>query len=660
MKNILLLCTNNATLYLYLRHQTKTNGRMRSISFIFKLLTAFAVCVLSSCLVMSCVDKDTDYSQPDKGSNPNDFSFSTTQNVQLNLKYDVSAIDKDYQILFDVYFENPLERDSEGQIIRNKNVKPVLTRMTDGNGRYIGKEVIPGYLLSEGEEVYIYTTYIGVPGLYKTTVQGNAIQGDINWDTMYDLDDLFRTTRATVNGFTIPDGFETLGGWNAKGRPDNLDSEGEMKLSASFMKKINKVIPEDGNCPGKYRQSADFEIKEAANVKVRFVGGTSRAASAFGYYCYKKDATPKEIAAAKKYIVFPNTKTGQGIKGGECMKLHYIDENGNDQGENFPEGVKIGWFISNDAFNSGKVEKGKGMFYSTTSLNSDKRTHTAAFKVNDFIVLSFEDWTDADYNDVMFNVWSNPIEAIAPDVPVVPDTEEDDTSIAYRMTYKGIVAFEDNWPSKGDYDLNDVVVKYNSVLSYNTKNQVLSTEDSFTAWWAGAVYLNSFIYQLNTERSNVECTKGGVAYSMDKDLSLATIPVFEDMKEATGDNTKKTTVVIRNKLKTPIDHEAFGVAPYNPFISVFKMTTNNRTEVHLVNYKPTEKANKTLFHTEVDLSDLDKGIYYVSDSRYPFAIHLADAERYSTTEKEAVDKTFPKFASWVESNGTKDKDWYLK
>ena len=222
------------------------------------------------------------------------------------------------------------------------------------------------------------------------------------------------------------------------------------------------------------------------------------------------------------------------------------------------------------------------------------------------------------------------------------------------------MAFEDNWPSKGDYDLNDVVVKYNSVLSYNTKNQVLSTEDSFTAWWAGAVYLNSFIYQLNTERSNVECTKGGVAYSMDKDLSLATIPVFEDMKEATGDNTKKTTVVIRNKLKTPIDHEAFGVAPYNPFISVFKMTTNNRTEVHLVNYKPTEKANKTLFHTEADLSDLDKGIYYVSDSRYPFAIHLADAERYSTTEKEAVDKTFPKFASWVESNGTKDKDWYLK
>ena len=34
-----------------------------------------------------------------------------------------------------------------------------------------------------------------------------------------------------------------------------------------------------------------------------------------------------------------------------------------------------------------------------------------------------------------------------------------------RMTYKGILAFEDNWPSKGDYDLNDVIVKYSSILS---------------------------------------------------------------------------------------------------------------------------------------------------------------------------------------------------
>ena len=70
------------------------------------------------------------------------------------------------------------------------------------------------------------------------------------------------------------------------------------------------------------------------------------------------------------------------------------------------------------------------------------------------------------------------------------------------------------------------------------------------------------------------------------------------MKDATGNNTKTTTVAISNKFKTPIDHEVFGVAPYNPFISVFKITNYNRTEVHLVNNKPTEKADKALFHTK--------------------------------------------------------------
>ena len=66
-----------------------------------------------------------------------------------------------------------------------------------------------------------------------------------------------------------------------------------------------------------------------------------------------------------------------------------------------------------------------------------------------------------------------------PDVPEVPD-KGDDSSVAYKMSYKGIVAFEDNWPSKGDYDLNDAIVKYKSELSYNTKNEVLAAEDELS------------------------------------------------------------------------------------------------------------------------------------------------------------------------------------
>lgn len=614
--------------------------------------------------VTGCIDEKDHYKPDDKTSGvPNSFDFATTQDVQLDLKYDVPV--KDYQVLFELYFENPLTTDAEGQVVKRTDITPKVTRMTDGTGKYRAKETVPAY----GEEVYIYTSYIGVPMLYKTKIVGNTITADINWDTAAEES---VQTRAEGEYQTVPQGFYTLGSWNVKGRPNYLDSEGVIELTSSFYQTINQTIPEGGNCPRKYRQSADIVINDelGAEVKVRFVGGTSAAYSAFGYYCYPEGAAKKQIENAKKYVVFPNTKTGVGIKGGECVKLHYIDENGEDQGTTFPKGTKIGWFISNDAFTkkgekTGSVGKGLGMFYSTTALNSDGRTHTAAFKINDFIVLSFEDWTDQDYNDVMFNIWSNPIEAIAPDVPSVDPIDPDDASVAYRMTYKGILAFEDNWPSKGDYDLNDVIVKYSSILEFNTKNQVLSAEDTFTAMWSGALFKNGFAYQLNTDRSNVECSilegkSGWDKQGLDKDLEQATISVFANVIEETGENTKTSTFKIQNKFKQPVDHETFGVAPYNPFIFLHQNTDKNRTEVHLVNHGPTSKENMDLFNTQQDLSDKDKGIYYVSDQNYPFAIHLSDVESFSTTEKEAIDKSYPRFASWAQSGGTTDKDWYLK
>ena len=82
-----------------------------------------------------------------------------------------------------------------------------------------------------------------------------------------------------------------------------------------------------------------------------------------------------------------------------------------------------------------------------------------------------------------------------------PDGGNEDKK--YSLEYKGIIAFEDNWPRKGDYDLNDVIVKYQSVLNFNDANQALSTEDTYELLWSGATFKNGFAYQLNTERSNM-------------------------------------------------------------------------------------------------------------------------------------------------------------
>lgn len=635
--------------------------RKRRLSF---LSSGALFCLLISSSLISCIDKDTNLSiSGEENSNtPHAFNFSTTESVQLNVNYDVP---EGYKVLFEVYTENPFVTDESGQVVKRTDIDPVIKRMTDEKGAYSSLETISS---DHGNDVYIYTSCIGVPMLHKASFDGAGINADINWDTMADA---ASRTRADGEYQNVPSGFYTLGTWDVNGRPNYLDSEGELTLSASVINTINKTIPERGNCPQEYRQSVDFVLNDPngkmAEVKVRFIGGTSSAASAFGYYCYKEGDSDEAIRKAKKYVIFPNTRTGVGIKGGECVKLHYIDENGVDQGTEFPNGTKIGWFIKNNAFKQGTVGAQNKEYYSTTSLNSDKRTHTAAFRINDFIVLSFEDWTDSDYNDVQFNVWSNPIEAIVtPELPdVEPSEPEDDGSVAYRMSYKGILAFEDNWPSKGDYDLNDMIVRYNSTLSFNTKNEVLSTEDEFKVLWAGALYRNGFAYQMNTERSNVECEilEGASDWGyqgLDKDLTQATVSLFNDAKEVTGENTRTPAYKVINTFKKPVDHNRFGVAPYNPFIFIHKNASEGRVEVHPINHKPTEKADMTLFHTEVDLSDVEKGVYYVSANSYPFAIHLIDAEEFSTKEGVSVDKSYPKYTDWAKSNGMSNKDWYKK
>lgn len=620
--------------------------------------------LLCSVLVILMVSGCTrDVYDPNGGGEdkPNSFDFSTTSTIQLNVKYDVP---EGYKVLFNVYFEDPFTTDEGGQTVLRTDITPAITRMTDENGEYHAKEIVAA---DHGSDVYIYTSYVGVPGLVQTTITDNVINADIEWK----LTDGIPQTRA--DKWDPSTEYGLLGTWQTNGRPNYLDSEGELVLSASVLKTIRNTIQEGGICPQTYRQSADFKVDDLqgrdTEVSVRFIGGNSSAASIFGYYCYKDGASVKEIKAAKKYIVFPNTHTAGyygkpiGLKGGECVKLHYIDENGVDKGTVFPNGVRIGWFLLNNAFvKEGKTDK---ICYSTTALNGDGRTHTAAFRINDFVVLSFEDYTDYDYNDVQFNVWSNPIEAIAPDVPsVTPDPgTDDDRSVAYRMTYKGILAFEDNWPNKGDYDLNDVIVKYNSVLAFNTSNQVLSTEDTFTALWSGASFKNGFAYQMNTDRSNVVTEFENISdtsQGLDRELAKATVNVFTNALVATENNTKTASYKIKNTLTTPVDHETFGVAPYNPFIMVHENLGSNRCEVHLVNYKPTEKADMSLFHTGKDLSSPNSGVYYVAAENYPFAIQLVDAEDFSTTETESVDITYSDFIKWVKSNGSEYKDWYKK
>ena len=636
-------------------------------------------CVISvvSVAFSSCLQKDV-YDPANSGDKEevtldNYFDFATTKNIQLNIDYGKECP----RAYFEVYAENPLSYVAEGgQIIKKAGVSHIATGFTDIQGRYIKPASFPTAV----SEVYIYSPDFGVPTLYKTKVVGSDVSAKITFENALDVtpvDSSTRSaqTRAAVKFITdvIPN---VLGTWNANsGKPDYLDASKKINVDATLKSYITTYFPEGKNNVGTNLVSddADILIKEDANVVVNYFGGDTGAQSVFAYYCYSENASIDKIRQAAKHacVIFPNVhKSSLGNYSGVAVNLKYIDETGSfpeEEPERIPAGTKIGFLIWNDGWRG--VKANGNMFYSTKSLNSDKISHTAIFaaknKAGDRVnVITMEDWKNGenDYNDVAFVISSNPIAAIeVPDVPNPGDRQGTEM-------YSGVLGFEDNWPEQGDYDLNDVVMKYQSSVDYNIDNKVLNIIDKFTLAWTGANYKNSFAYEVPFDLS--KASKVTVNGSEASSYSGNVITLFKDAKAELGvsnvnaedminQNIQEKTYTVSIQFNNPTLDKSVVVAPYNPFIKVF----NSATEVHLTDHKPTTGANNR-FPSGADISrgDVD-GTYFICKDGFPFAIHVdarLDASILNLDlkkENQRIDKTYPKFAEWAKTRDPQIKWW---
>lgn len=638
------------------------------------------VCVIGvvSVAFSSCLQKDV-YDPANSGDKEeevtldNYFDFATTKNIQLNIDYGKECP----RAYFEVYAENPLSYVAEGgQIIKKAGVSHIATGFTDIQGRYIKPASFPTAV----SEVYIYSPDFGVPTLYKTKVVGSDVSAKITFENALDVTPVDSSTRSAQTRSSLK--FITnvipnvLGTWNVNtGRPNYLDASKKINVDATLKSYITTYFPEGKNNVGTNLVSddADILIKEDANVVVNYFGGDTGAQSVFAYYCYSENASIDEIRQAAKHacVIFPNAhKSSLGNYSGVAVNLKYINETGSfpeEEPERIPAGTKIGFLIWNDGWRG--VKANGNMFYSTKSLNSDKISHTAIFaaknKVGERVnVITMEDWKNGenDYNDVAFVISSNPIAAIeVPDVPNPGDRQGTEK-------YSGVLGFEDNWPEQGDYDLNDVVMKYQSSVDYNIDNKVLNIIDKFTLAWTGANYKNSFAYEVPFDLS--KASKVTVNGSETSSYSGNVITLFKDAKAELGvsnvnaedminQNIQEKTYTVSIQFNNPTLDKSVVVAPYNPFIKVF----NSATEVHLTDHKPTTGANNR-FPSRADISrgDVD-GTYFICKDGFPFAIHVdarLDASILNLDlkkENQRIDKTYPKFAEWAKTRDPQIKWW---
>ncbi len=252
------------------------------------------------------------------------------------------------------------------------------------------------------------------------------------------------------------------------------------------------------------------------------------------------------------------------------------------------------------------------------------------------------------------------------------------------------LAFEDNWPLTGDYDMNDVVVRYR--LSKSTAGESLravTIEGEVVAM--GASYHNGFAMRLSGLRSsmideaNISYTINGVdpGFSpLEPGRDDAIIIVAEDLQDFTtpGENCKYyrteqgcgSSVQMSFKITVPmvngVSANSLGDFPFDPFIFatpgfersyVFGEAPGRRFEVHLKNQAPTEAFQANFFGRGDDASEPASGSYFVNANGMPWALNIPYEWKHPL-EYMDITYAYPEFHDHVRSKGNKNLDWYLE
>ena len=272
-------------------------------------------------------------------------------------------------------------------------------------------------------------------------------------------------------------------------------------------------------------------------------------------------------------------------------------------------------------------------------------------------------------------------------VPDVQDMYPTDPNRAYNSYYPsetqfGTLAFEDNWPAKGDYDFNDIVVDYKMKTVTNADNNVVEVIGEFILRASGASFKNGFGFQLDGIAPNKITSISG--YNVDIPSSIfnigsngieigqdyATCIVFDNFfnlmpkpSGGVGVNTDNSvhiyvTPVTMNIIVTFIDNDIIPVGgtvsiddlPSTAFNFFIVANGERGKEIHLPNRVPTSLVNTSLFGTiDDDSHHVLKDKYYKTPNNLPWGLNIIQGFDY-TIEHAAINKGYLRFIDWAESN----------
>ncbi|MBW3698490.1 LruC domain-containing protein [Vibrio sp. T187] len=253
------------------------------------------------------------------------------------------------------------------------------------------------------------------------------------------------------------------------------------------------------------------------------------------------------------------------------------------------------------------------------------------------------------------------------------------------------LAYEDNWPYKADYDMNDVVILYRITEILKEGKVVKSTIDGRLAA-LGADYKNAFAIRLedlspslvDTTESYMKLNGEFGSSGMEDGRTEAIFVVSRDLSQ----NVTTSCRFYRTQTDCKEDEQftfqigitltGSGVAdaswsdmPYDPFIFATPGTYHGENlplhpgrswEVHLADKAPTEAFDTVnLFNTGLGVDDSDpaQGKYFKTAQNHPWALLITSASEWEwPLERVNLVTAYPDFAEYAQSAGEQSSTWF--
>ncbi|MEL6822749.1 MAG: DUF4114 domain-containing protein, partial [Calditrichota bacterium] len=297
---------------------------------------------------------------------PDDFDFSTTQEVTINIRTLAPDNSPLTGIRIDFYANAPDPQGNVGNII--------FTGATNASGLLESTLNIANTF----DSVYVEAQSVGFVNQVMLPIESGAL--DHTFGGQQPLKNSFNgsTVKPTSYSSKLRD-YVFIGGWDNDGVPNYLTADRD-EIDGNFLRDINASLPERKPVPQYHPEyiaegtESNVVTTDSVELWITFVHEGAGYRNGIGYYTYDVGNPPEKVEDIDSLMVaFPNFsyyRGGGGLSSGDKVYLG-----------KFPGNKEIGWFIVANGWNrrSKTLGNGNAIYFSDPDLNPEsdpaKRPH---------------------------------------------------------------------------------------------------------------------------------------------------------------------------------------------------------------------------------------------------------------------------------------------